>query len=184
MAISKSFNSRMFSAIIIMIILSLNHIPLLGQVDREEVIVDNALKYFCDVVLPEGFPNGIIKYKGKTEGEFSRIYNIADCIGEISLLTFFAKSLSDTTYYDSIQKPYSLLPKKELIAKSDCKRIKRFWFPRRGIYILHIFRPIKYNNKIYIVFFVNSKHQWRNIITIEADKDCNIISHYIKSYIS
>lgn len=147
---------------------------------QERMLEEKALRYFCDNInnIQKGLTVYNFQFSGKTEGVASDIFDIADCIGEISLIK---NEIPNEAYYDSINKlnNQNRLPKKAIIIK--CSFIKRITF-RHYSYKLKVYNAITYDNAYYVEIFLVNKNRNSWVFCVKFNEDQEVEEHFLRFF--
>jgi hypothetical protein len=144
---------------------------LFSQVAKQTpTLEEKALIYFCNNIesINKNLNDYKIKFSGKTTGRASNVYDIADCIGSISLIR---DSIPGENILDSLKdyhKRLNLEPKK---VNFTCNALqKRIVHSKKQNYSLQIFHAIEYKGYYFVEIFLANKKNSNWIVGVKFDK--------------
>lgn len=147
---------------------------------------DKALSYFCNNIsqVESKLIDYNIRFSGRTTGELSRVYNIAECLGEISLIK---NDIPNELELDSLT-AINTKVEKNVIALSKlpgCPFLKKRIFApfNKRIYSLNVFNAVEYHGKYYVEILLKNKNLNTWIICVEINKEGKAIKHFVSSMI-
>lgn len=144
-----------------------------------------AVIYFCTQVAKaeRGLTDFNIRFKGSTTGKPSRVYKIADCIGDISLIK---DSIPNRTQLDSLENfyeenTYKIIP---IDIPVECKFLKRRVFSpfNNRIYTLQVFNTIDYKGDHFVELYLSNRKLNTWIFCVRFSKNGEVIGH-CKSFV-
>lgn len=143
-----------------------------AQVPNPNIIEEKAVNYFCDYVLKDVTQIRQFKiwFNGATNGKPSKIYDVANCLGDINL---FKDSIPNKAYLDSLEQIYSQTKSRviKITPMNKCFS-KRSIFKKKG-YRLYLYNPIGYKGNYCVEFFLANKEF--NTYTIVVTLDTNLV---------
>ncbi|MDR2036495.1 MAG: hypothetical protein LBQ60_01080 [Bacteroidales bacterium] len=147
-----------------------------------EYLEQKAIDYFCILDLHMKISDDIIKFSGKTEGKFSRIYQVAHCIRDINLLKDSIPNQLELDSIDSVNKS-KLTTVKRILLPENCIFIQRKSTSfKKAIYSLHVFNAIRYKEKYYVELLLKNKNNETWVICFGFNEE-NEPSDYCTSYV-
>ncbi len=143
---------------------------------------DKAVLYLCDSILKqdEQLSNIRINFKGCTNGKSSKIYDIADCIGDINLIK---DSIPNRVYLDSLEREFTKKRYSKKRIANTCKKINYSTFFRKSTYRMHLYHAIEYKNNYYVEIYLINKLHSTYTISIQFDKEFEIIGCFTSSLV-
>jgi hypothetical protein len=154
------------------------------EVDIERKAVENSYAFFCSRIIDSdsSLAEATIIFNGRTASAYSRVIYIADCIGDIDLLSNY---IPNEGYLERLQAHYDMLPPECHEVSHPGKRTKKFvLFPNRhdDLCNLYIYRPIEYRGTFYVLYYVLFKGEFKKIYGISLDDGLNVIDYCSKRY--
>lgn len=147
---------------------------------------EKALAYFCDNIteIDSKLNDCNIRFTGRTTGKLSRVYNIAECLGEINLMKNEIPNeleLDGLTAINCSAKRNAI----NLSRPSKCSFLKKYIFApyNKRIFSLSVFNAIEYHGNYYVELYLINKNLNEIIICIEFDQEKKAIKHYVSSKI-
>jgi len=134
---------------------------------QENILEERALVFFCENIsqIKEGIIDYNIKFSGRIMGKSSDVFDIADCLGDISLIE---NNIPDIDGLDSL----STVNKKLIISskhlKYDCGFLRKFCVNKKS-YTLRVFEAIEYKNSYYVELYLVNKRRSSWVICIKLD---------------
>jgi len=151
-----------------------------AQVPSSNIIEEKAVNYFCDYVLKDvkQISQSKILFNGATNGKPSRIYDVADCLGDINL---FKDSIPNKAYLDSLEQKYSQTKSRviKIAPINEC-------FSKRSIfkkidYGLYLYNAIEYKGNYYVEFFLANKEFDTYTIIVTLDTNLVPLNYCVKA---
>ena len=162
----ENSNKLLFCVIAFMVF---SHI-VYGQ--KQKSLEQKALDYFCALNLNNKISNNYIRFKGKTTGRSSRVYQVANCMKYIN---FMRDSISNSFELDSINKlnrskPTNVIP---LDLPENCTYLKRkICAPfKKRIYTLHVLNACLYKDDYYVELFFINKNQESWVVCVRFNEN-------------
>lgn len=139
-----------------------------------------AVVYLCENFqdMDSSFADMKIRFKGRTMGLPGDVYRIADCLGDIQLLT---GTIPNQGVLDSLQSHHQsfVLKKSKITMPDHCPARKKFqWFGSGKPYRLDVFHAIPYNGTEYVELSLSNKNLEMWTICV-AFKNGSPVSHCV-----
>lgn len=150
----------------------------IAREELEQTIVDNSYTYFCDRIIDndEFLAEATIIFSGKTATAYSRVIYVANCAGDIDLIR---NIIPNRDYINALQEHYDLLPPDYLKVTNTGKRTKKFVLLKKNKILvdLYIFRPIRYKDTYYILYYILFGRDFKIFYGISLDNDYQVIDY-------
>ena len=143
---------------------------------------EKAISYFCiDIIEQIPLLKDVdIVFKGHTNGRPARIYDVADCLGNINLIK---DSIPNRKFLDNLENELSKIEFNKRKIDVTCNKFKKNVFLKRDFYYMIVYESIRYNEREVVeIFLLNKKRQMYVVVVIEFD-DCNQVSNFCTSQI-
>lgn len=118
---------------------------------------EKAVSYFCiDIIEQIPLIKDVdIVFKGHTNGRPARIYDVADCLGDINLIK---DSIPKRKFLDNLEKELSEMEFNKRKIDVTCSKFKKNLFLKRDFYSMIVYESIQYNERdIVEIFLLNKK---------------------------
>lgn len=154
-------------------------VPLLNAQELNG-LEQKAVDYFCNNVteIKKGLIDYNIRFKGVTNGNPSRVYKIADCVGDIRLIK---DSIPNKIELDSLENCYESKVYKKISIElpEECSFLKKNVFApfNKRIYTLQVFNAIRYKENHYVELYLANKNLNTWVICIAFNEKGEPISH-------
>ncbi len=122
---------------------------------------EKAVIYFCNNIkqIKKGLIDYSIRFKWQTTGYPSRLYKIADCVGDISLKQ---DSIPNKVKFDKLEKliSYRTFDVINITKVEGCNFLKRHIFApfNKQIYTLHVFNAVEYKGIYFVELYLVNKN--------------------------
>jgi len=145
---------------------------------------NKAVTYFCEKInqINSKLIDYDIRFKGYTTGYPSRVYNIADCFEEISLIK---DSIPNESKLDSLKAMHNNYEKNAISLQSKCTFLKKNIFApfNKRIYTLKVYNAIEYNEMFYVELYLSNKNYNTWIVCVEFNQEGEPIRDCVTSMI-
>lgn len=147
---------------------------------------NKAVAYFCKNIkqINNRLIDYDIRFKGYTTGYPSRVYSIADCFEEISLIK---DSIPNESELDSLKAVYDNFEKNRIFISqsSKCTFLKKNVFApfNKRIYTLKVYNVIEYKDMFYVELYLSNKNFNTWIICVEFNQEGEPIRNCVSSMI-
>lgn len=149
----------------------------------QEDLESKAVEYFCKNVLKidPSLKGMDIIYNLVVEARPSKVYDVADCMGDINLLK---DSIPNAVYLDSLEQAYiaNQYSRKYLRLSCSLFKKKRSIF-KRDVFYMEVYSPIIYNDKKVIEIFLHNKKVKNYRIVVLTFKEGEVSNHCLKHII-
>lgn len=138
---------------------------------------EKAMSYFCsDVVVDISVLENIdIVFKGYTNGYPAKVYDVADCLGDVNLIK---DSIPNRQILDDLEKELSEMKFNKRKIDVPCDRLKKKVFLKRDVFYMTVYESIQYKeNNVVEIFLLNKKRQMYVVVVIEFDNS-NQVSNF------
>jgi hypothetical protein len=174
--IGKKLN---LSKVFLLLVSTFVFVPLLNAQELN-VLEQKAVAYFCNNVteIKQGLIDYNIRFKGVTTGKPSRVYKIADCVGDIRLIK---DSIPNKIELDSLENYHEskVYEKISIELSEECSFLKRNVFApfNKRIYTLQVFNAISYKENHYVELYLSNKNLNTWVICIAFNEKGEPASH-------
>lgn len=150
----------------------------LAQQAKPLTFEETAVQYFCDQILKNDLlANVKVRFNGSTNGKKSKVYDVADCFGDINLLK---DSIPNNSFLDSLDKFNFNYPKKNLKIKLKCREFKNHCILNKNAFRLNVYNAIEYKGNYCVEFFLVNRRLNTFTIVVNLDKNMEPLSYCIK----
>ena len=151
-----------------------------AQTTDHSTIEEKAVKYFCDhVLIKEKQINQLkIQFDGATNGKPSKVYDVANCLGDINLLK---DSIPNRIYLDSLEQKLSQRKRTVIKISTECEQLSKHSLFGKSNYRLYLYNTIEYNGIYCVEFFLANKENSTYTIIVTLDKNLVPFNYYIKA---
>jgi len=174
---------RMFSGVILLLFIVFNMAAQEEVGTFEQEIVDNSYTFFCEQIIDsdENLTDVTIRFNGKTSTAYSRVIYVANCLGDIDLVT---NQIPNRDYIYDLQEHYDKMPPHYIKVSDLDSRTKKFVFKKSNKILadLYIFRPIVYRDYHYILFYILFGKEFKIFYGIRLDEEHQVIDFCTKAY--
>jgi hypothetical protein len=136
------------------------------------LLESKAVSYFCEKInqINSKLIDYDIRFKGYTTGYPSRVYNIADCFEEISLIK---NSIPNESKLDSLKAMHNNYEKNVISLQSKCTFLKKNIFApfNKRIYTLEVYNTIEYKDMFYVELYLSNKNLNTWIVCVEFNQE-------------
>jgi hypothetical protein len=150
----------------------------------EKTLVNNSYIFFCDKIIDSdtSLAGATIVFEGKTTTAYSPVIYIADCAGDIDMVT---NHIPNRDYINRLQAHYDELPPEYSEVTDMNKRTKKFVLlpGKKNICYLNIYRPIHYKGKYYVLFYILFEREQKLFYSFSLDDDFEVIDFCTKRYL-
>ena len=150
----------------------------------EQKLVENSYNFFCERLIDSdtSLREATIIFEGKTVNVYSPVIYIADCAGDVDMVNNY---IPDKDYINALQAHYEELPREYIEITEMNKRTKKFVLlpGKKVICYLHIYRPIHYKGKYYILYYILFEREQKLFYSISLDDDFQVIDFCKKIYL-
>jgi len=147
---------------------------------------NKAVAYFCNNInqINNKLIDYDIRFKGYTTGMPSRVYNIADCFEEISLIK---DSIPNESELDSLEAVHNTYERNiiSISRSSKCTFLKKKVFApfNKRIYTLKVNNATEYKEMFYVVLYLSNKNLNTWIVCVEFNQKGEAIRNCVTSMI-
>lgn len=151
-----------------------------AQITNHSTIEEKAVKYFCDQVLTKETPINKLKiqFDGATNGKPSKVYDVANCLGDINLLK---DSIPNRIYLDSLEQKLSQRKRTVIKISTRCEQLSKHSLFKKSDYRLYLYNAIEYNGIYCVEFFLANKKNSTYTIVVSLDKNLVPLNYCIKA---
>lgn len=138
---------------------------------------EKAISYFCTDIIKEisVIENIDIVFKGYTNGHPAKVYDVADCLGDINLIK---DSIPIRHILDDLEKKLSEMKFNKRKIDIPCDRFKKKVLLKKDVFYMTVYESIQYKgSNIVEIFLLNRKRQMYVIVIVEFD-DANQVSNF------
>lgn len=168
----------------LLLVSTLVFVPLLNAQELKG-LEQKAVAYFCNNVteIKQGLIDYNIRFKGVTTGKPSRVYKIADCVGDIQLIKDIIPNKIELdsleNYHESIE-----YEKISIELPEKCSFLKKNVFApfNKRVYTLQVFNSINYKGRYYVELYLANRNLNTWVICIAFNEKGVPIEH-CKSFI-
>jgi hypothetical protein len=150
----------------------------------EKKLVNNSYIFFCDKIIDTdtSLAGATILFEGKTTTAYSPVIYIADCAGDIDMVS---NHIPNRDYINRLQAHYDELPPEYNEVTDLSKRTKKYVLlpGKKTICYLNIYRPIHYKGKYYVLFYILFEREQKLFYSISLDDDFEVIDFCTKRYL-
>jgi len=174
-----------FSKLCLLVVFAIANV-LITNAQANLSIENKAVTYFCSNInqINNKLIDYNIRFKERTTGKPSRVYDIADCFKEISLIK---DSIPNESELDSLKAVHTTY-EKDVISISrplKCTFLKKVVFApfNKRIYTLKVNNAIEYKEMHYVELYLSNKNLNTWIVCVEFNQKGEPIRHCVTSII-
>ena len=151
-----------------------------AQITSHSTIEEKAVKYFCENVLTKETQINQLKiqFDGATNGKPSKVYDVANCLGDINLLK---DSIPNKIYLDSLEQQLSQRKSSVIKINTRCELLSEHSLFKNSDYRLYLYNAIEYNGIYCVEFFLANKKNSTYTIIVTLDKNSVPLNYCIKA---
>lgn len=156
------------------------------HVNSQTNLEAKALTYFCENInsIEQKLVDYNIRFSNQTTGKTSSVYNIANCLGDIDLLTNRIPNEAELDSLTAINdtKNAGIIT---IHPSPNCTFLKRHVFApfNKRVYRLKLYNAVAYHGKYYVEIFLTNKNLNTWIVCVEFNQAKEIINHCVSSTI-